>query len=131
MSQTITGRVASDKPDKTIVVEIDIKKTHPIYRKKYSRRQKFAAHDEKNEARIGDLVIIRESRPISSRKRFTLDRIVEHAHAGFVETDTTADVPLEEIEDKNRPEANKAKAKGFKSIKGDSATDQAEKKGKA
>ncbi len=52
------------------------------------------AHDEKNEAKTGDLVAIRETRPMSAKKRFMLDRILEKAHAGFEETDAIADVPV-------------------------------------
>jgi hypothetical protein len=61
------------------------------------------AHDTKNEAQPGDLVIIRESKPISARKRFTLDKIVEKAAAEFKETDAAADVPMDELEKKQSP----------------------------
>lgn len=93
MSRILTGRVVSDKTNKTIVISIATRKTHPIYKKQYTRNTKFMAHDEKNEAKIGDLVILRETRPLSAKKRFILDKIVESAHAGFEETDATADVP--------------------------------------
>ncbi len=96
MARQLTGRVTSDKNDKTIVISVATRKTHPIYKKQYTRNTKFMAHDEKNEAKIGDLVIIRETRPLSARKRFTLDKIVEKAHIAFVETDATADVPQEQ-----------------------------------
>lgn len=96
MARLLTGRVASDKTDKTIVISIATRKTHPIYKKQYTRNTKFMAHDEKNEAKIGDLVVIRETRPLSAKKRFTLDHILEHAHVGFEETDATADVPVQE-----------------------------------
>ncbi|MBI1952143.1 30S ribosomal protein S17 [Candidatus Saccharibacteria bacterium] len=96
MSRQLTGRVTSDKPDKTIVISVASRKTHPIYKKQYTRNTKFMAHDERNEAKKGDLVIIRETRPLSARKRFTLDSIVEKAHIAFVEDDATADVPREE-----------------------------------
>lgn len=100
MARLLTGRVASDKSSKTIVISVATRKTHPIYKKQYTRNTKFMAHDERNEAKIGDLVIIRETRPLSARKRFILDRIVEKAHAGFEETDATADVPQEPKEEK-------------------------------
>jgi small subunit ribosomal protein S17 len=77
MSKTIIGIVSSDKADKTIVVTVQTRKTHPIYRKQYTVSRKFMAHDEKNEARVGDKVAIVETKPLSARKRFTLDRIVE------------------------------------------------------
>jgi small subunit ribosomal protein S17 len=111
MKRVIKGRVSSAKADKTIVVRVVMRKTHPVYRKQYTRHRKFMAHDEKNEAKEGDLVTIRESRPSSARKRFVLDKIVEQAGAGFEESDAAADIPMEEIEKKERPKtAAKAKA---------------------
>lgn len=77
MARTLIGIVASDKPDKTIVVKISSRKTHPLYRKKYTISHKIAAHDEKNEARTGDKVAIVECRPLSATKRFKLDKIIE------------------------------------------------------
>lgn len=77
MAHTIIGTVSSDKADKTIVVTVRMRKTHPIYRKQYTVSKKFMAHDEKNEARVGDRVAIIETRPLSARKHFTLDRILE------------------------------------------------------
>lgn len=77
MSKTIIGLVTSDKADKTIVVTVQTRKTHPIYRKQYTVSKKFVAHDEKNEATTGDKVAIVETRPLSKRKHFTLERIIE------------------------------------------------------
>lgn len=77
MAKTIIGTVTSSKADKTIVVTVHSRKTHPLYRKQYTVSRKFMAHDEKNEASNGDKVEIIECRPISARKRFTLNRIVE------------------------------------------------------
>jgi small subunit ribosomal protein S17 len=85
MAKTFTGVVTSDRADKTIVVSVLTSKTHPIYKKKYSISKKFMAHDEKNEAKIGDRVVISETRPLSARKRFTLDDIVERAIVRHVE----------------------------------------------
>lgn len=79
MAKTLTGFVSSDRGDKTIVVTIRTRKTHPIYKKQYSISKKFMAHDENNEAKVGDQVIISETKPISARKRFKLDSIVERA----------------------------------------------------
>ena len=79
MAKTLQGVVSSDKGDKTIVVTVTTRKTHPIYKKKYSFSKKFIAHDEKNEANSGDTVIIAETRPLSARKRHTLVQIVERA----------------------------------------------------
>lgn len=85
MAKTFTGVVTSDRADKTIVVSVLTSKTHPIYKKKYSISKRFMAHDEKNEAKIGDRVVISEIRPLSARKRFTLDTIVERAIVRHVE----------------------------------------------
>lgn len=77
MAKTITGIVTSSKPDKTIVVTVRSRKTHPLYKKQYSVSTKFMAHDEKNEAQEGDKVTIIMTRPLSARKRFTLREIIE------------------------------------------------------
>ncbi len=77
MAKQIIGTVSSNKGDKTIVVTVQTRKTHPLYRKQYTTTSKFMAHDEKNEAQPGDKVAIVETRPLSARKRHTLDKIVE------------------------------------------------------
>lgn len=97
MAKILTGRVVSNKTDKTIVVNVVERKTHPIYKKQYTINTKHMAHDEKNEARLGDLVEISETRPISARKHFKLSQIVERGGVGFVETDATADIVEEEV----------------------------------
>ena len=66
------GTVVSDKMDKTITVMVETKKTHPLYGKRVKYSKKFKAHDENNEARIGDTVVIMETRPLSATKRFRL-----------------------------------------------------------
>jgi small subunit ribosomal protein S17 len=76
-AKTIVGIVSSNKTDKTIVVTVNTSKTHPLYRKQYAVSKKFMAHDEKNEAEVGDKVEITETRPISARKRYVLSRIIE------------------------------------------------------
>ena len=76
---TYRGTVISDKMDKTITVIVETKKTHPIYGKRVKYSKKFKAHDEKNEAKIGDKVLIMETRPLSATKRFRLVEIVEKA----------------------------------------------------
>jgi small subunit ribosomal protein S17 len=103
MKRLIRGRVYSNKGDKTIVVRVVMRQTHPLYKKQYTRHRKYMAHDAKNEAQVGDLVIIRESKPISARKRFILDKIVEKAGAEFKEADAAADVPMAELEKKQQP----------------------------
>jgi small subunit ribosomal protein S17 len=72
----LLGKVVSNKMKKTIVVEVTRKKAHPLYGRVISIRKKFYAHDEKNEAHIGDTVRIEESRPLSRLKRWTLKEIV-------------------------------------------------------
>ena len=73
-----TGRVVSDKMDKTTVL-IETYKKHPLYGKRVKYSKKFKAHDEQNEAKIGDIVRIMETRPLSATKRFRLTEIVEKA----------------------------------------------------
>ncbi len=74
-----TGVVVSDKMDKTVLVRVDRKVTHPLYRKTVRRSSKFAAHDEQNEAHVGDTVRVMETRPISKSKRWRVVEIVERA----------------------------------------------------
>lgn len=85
MARTITGVVVSDKADKTIVIAVHTRKTHPIYKKQYTVTTKFMAHDENNEAHAGDKVVIVETRPLSARKRFALQKVVETARIQHVE----------------------------------------------
>lgn len=73
------GRVVSDKMDKTITVQIDTYKTHPVYGKRVKYSKKYKAHDENNAAKMGDIVTIMETRPLSATKRFRLLDIVEKA----------------------------------------------------
>ena len=73
------GRVVSDKMDKTIVVAVETKVRHPLYGKTVNRTTKFKAHDENNEAKINDRVLIMETRPLSKDKRWRLVEIVEKA----------------------------------------------------
>lgn len=77
MAKTLIGVVSSSKPDKTIVVTVQSAKTHPLYKKQYTVSTKFMAHDENNQAEVGDRVAIVECRPLSARKRFILDRIIQ------------------------------------------------------
>lgn len=77
--RTIQGVVVSDKMDKTITVEVTTMKKHPIYKKYTKSTKKYKAHDEKNEARVGDTVVIIETRPLSKDKYFRLLSIVERA----------------------------------------------------
>lgn len=72
----LIGEVVSDKPDKTVVVQVARKKMHPRYKKYVSKRHKYYAHDEENRCKIGDRVEIEESRPLSKLKHFRVVRIV-------------------------------------------------------
>jgi len=79
MRKTRVGTVVSDKMDKTIVVAYETKTRHPLYGKTQKQTTKFKAHDENNEAGIGDTVEIMETRPLSKDKRWRLVQIVEKA----------------------------------------------------
>ena len=72
-----TGKVTSDKMDKTIVVAIEERVNHPLYNKVVKRTYKLKAHDENNECKVGDTVRVMETRPLSKTKRWRLVRIVE------------------------------------------------------
>jgi small subunit ribosomal protein S17 len=73
------GRVVSDKMDKTVVVAVETKVRHPLYGKIINRTTKFKAHDENNEAKLNDKVLIMETRPLSKDKRWRLVEVVERA----------------------------------------------------
>ena len=73
------GVVVSDKMDKTVLVRIDRRVRHPLYKKTIARANKLAAHDENNDAHVGDLVRVVETRPLSKSKRWRLLEIVERA----------------------------------------------------
>lgn len=77
--KTRIGKVVSDKMDKTIVVAVETKVRHPLYGKTINRTTKFKAHDENNEAKMNDRVLIMETRPLSKDKRWRLVEIVEKA----------------------------------------------------
>lgn len=75
--KTRIGKVISNKMDKSIVVKIERRVAHPIYKKYYKKTKKLMAHDPNNECQIGDLVEIMETRPLSKRKRWRLVKILE------------------------------------------------------
>lgn len=79
MSRTLQGRVVSTKMEKTIVVAIERRKSHPLYKKSYLVTTRFQAHDEKGEAKLGDVVEIIETKPISRHKHFMLSKVIERA----------------------------------------------------
>ncbi len=75
----VVGKVISDKMDKTVVIQVEKLVKHSLYKKYIKRQNKFTAHDENNECRIGDKVVITESRPLSRMKRWRVSGIVEKA----------------------------------------------------
>lgn len=79
MRKTQVGKVVSDKMDKTIVVAIEDSVKHPLYNKVVKRTVRLKAHDENNEARVGDRVKVMETRPLSKDKRWRLVEIIEKA----------------------------------------------------
>lgn len=80
-TRTLTGRITSDKMDKTITVMIERRVKHPVYGKILTKSSKIKAHDETNDAQIGDLVTISECRPISKHKSWVLVNVDERATA--------------------------------------------------
>lgn len=77
--RTFTGKVVSDKMDKTITVLVERSVEHPIYKKKVKVSKKYKAHDENNEAKVGDIVLCMETRPLSATKRSRLVKVVQKA----------------------------------------------------
>jgi len=76
---TKIGQVVSTKMQKTIVIEVVMKKSHPLYRRVVAKSKKFYAHDEENTAKVGDFVEIEETRPLSRLKRWRLKNILQRA----------------------------------------------------
>ena len=81
--KTRTGRVVSDKMDKTVVVAVEWRQTHPLYSKSVKRITKFHAHDEDNQSKVGDVVNIMETRPLSKTKRWRVTQVL-----------STGDIPI-------------------------------------
>ncbi|MFA6636585.1 MAG: 30S ribosomal protein S17 [Candidatus Omnitrophota bacterium] len=82
LKRTIVGTVISDKMDKTVTVLWETKKRHPIYKKFVRRHKKVKAHDEKNEASVGDLIKVQEIRPVSKEKTWLVKEILQKAEKG-------------------------------------------------
>jgi small subunit ribosomal protein S17 len=88
MKHQLTGRVVSDKMAKTVVVSVQRLKKHPKYHKRYRVDKKYKAHDEKNEYKIGDTVVIEECRPLSSDKKWkVVKRIAQGAQENLAAND--------------------------------------------
>jgi small subunit ribosomal protein S17 len=79
VKQQLTGKVVSDKMEKTVVVAVERSVRHDVYGKSQKKTSKFVAHNEGNEAKMGDTVAIAESRPLSRRKRWIVTRVVAKA----------------------------------------------------
>ncbi|MBP7331066.1 MAG: 30S ribosomal protein S17 [Firmicutes bacterium ADurb.Bin373] len=79
MRKVLTGRIVSDKMDKTVVVAVESLVRHPLYQRTIRRTKKFKAHDEENSCRIGDKVKMMETRPLSKEKRWRIIEILERA----------------------------------------------------
>lgn len=106
MARTIIGTVTSDRCDKTITVATSNRETHPLYRKQYTKTRKYTAHDEKNEAKIGDRVEIAATRPMSRTKAYTLVRVLERSHGAVELKDNVlkAELPEKEVANKTATE---------------------------
>lgn len=79
MAKALIGTVSSVAPDKTIVITIHTRKTHPLYKKQYTVTSKYMAHDENNDCHVGDKVSIVETRPLSAKKHHVLQKILQRA----------------------------------------------------
>ncbi len=77
--KTRVGTIVSDKMQKTVVVEVETRGRHPLYKKVMTRTRRFKAHDEAGEAKMGDTVLIAETRPLSKEKRWRVARVLERA----------------------------------------------------
>lgn len=107
MAHSLVGIVTSDKRDKTITVSIASRETHPLYRKQYTKTRKYTAHDEKNEAGMGDKVEIAPTRPLSKTKAYTLVRVIEKSR-GKVELKDEVIGTAEDAAAKKAEKAEKA-----------------------
>lgn len=120
MTKTLTGIVTSDKADKTITITVISRETHPIYGKQYTVSRKYIAHDEDNKAKIGDKVTISGIRPVSKRKAFKLDAIIEKSHGSIELKDDVLAVqqPVADVIDVKIAEKVTKKVKKPESLKG-------------
>lgn len=107
MPKKLIGTVTSDVQDKTIVITVTSRQTHPIYGKQYTVSRKYTAHDEKNEAKKGDSVEVSECRPYSKNKVWKLERIVETGHG---ELEVVEEAAVSEVTGATEREAKKSQA---------------------
>ena len=96
MAKSLIGIVSSDKRDKTITVSIASRETHPLYRKQYTKTRKYTAHDEKNEAKIGDKVEIVACRPFAKTVSYNLAKILEKSHGTIALKEDVNEVEMPE-----------------------------------
>ena len=96
MAHTLIGTVTSEKRDKTITVSIVSRETHPLYRKQYSKTRKYTAHDEKNEAHVGDKVEIVACRPFSKTVSYKLVKVLEKSHGSIALKEDVNEVAMPE-----------------------------------
>ena len=122
MAHTLIGTVTSDKRDKTITVSIVSRETHPLYRKQYTKTRKYTAHDEKNEAKVGDRVEIAMCRPISKTKSYTLVKVIEKSRGAVeLKEGVTEVVHEEKVGADEIAKAKAAKAEKAEAEKGEKA----------
>ena len=96
MAKSLIGIVSSDKRDKTIAVSIASRETHPLYRKQYTKTRKYTAHDEKNEAKLGDKVEIVACRPFAKTVSYNLVKILEKSHGTIALKEDVTEVEMPE-----------------------------------
>lgn len=131
MAKSIIGLVSSIAGNKSIVITTHWRKTHPIYKKQYKVSAKYMAHDESNETRVGDKVIIEESKPISARKRYILKEVIQKAElteedkAIFKKEESTEEIIPMKKQEVKKPEAKaKPAAKKAQPAKSDKDEDK-------
>jgi small subunit ribosomal protein S17 len=124
--KTKVGRVVSDKMDKTIVVSVERLARHPIYKRVIRLTTKFKAHDEANDAHVGDTVLIEESRPLSATKRWRLVEVVQRAgdHGASAELELIAQDA--DVSEAIHAAAHPGRAKHDADAEGDAAETEAE-----
>src|SRR5262245_8977338 len=127
MRKEKVGRVVSDKMDKTIVVSVERMSRHPLYKRVIRLTTKFKAHDERNEARIGDTVRIVESRPLSATKRWRMVEIVSRGGEGAGEAVVAEEAATSEaIHAAAHPGRDRAAAEAAEAAQVEAAAEAAE-----
>jgi small subunit ribosomal protein S17 len=91
--RALVGRITSDKMDKTVVVAVEVQRRHRLYGRAIRRTHKFKAHDRANRYHVGDMVEIRENRPLSREKRWVVSKLIKTGHEEIAIIDPTAPPP--------------------------------------